>query len=174
MGNENITVISDAGPLIHLAEINCLPFLSLFEKLHIPDAVWLETVGKGRIQATEVLDLDNVQRHSLPQSDIVQFIANHQLKDIHTGERECLCLCQQLNISTLLTDDLAVRKAAKLLNLKPVGSLGIIAKAYYQGLISITVAENHLLNLYDKSSLFVTKAIVELAIEQLHQLNPNH
>ncbi len=174
MGNERITVISDAGPLIHLAEIDCLSFLSLFEKLHIPDAVWLETVGKGRIQAKEVLDLGNVQRHTLPQQGITQFIANYQLKDIHTGERECLYLCRQINISTLLTDDLAVRKAAKFLNLKPVGSLGIIAKAYYQGLISITVAENHLLNLYAQSSLFVTKAIVELAIEQLQKSTQNH
>ena len=171
MGDERITVISDAGPLIHLNEIDCLSFLSLFEELHIPHAVWLETVGKGYLQAKDVLDLGHVQRHFLSQSDMIQFLANHQLKDIHTGERECLYLCQQLHISTLLTDDLAVRKAAKLLNLKPVGSLGIIAKAYFQGFISITVAENYMFNLYNKSSLFVTKAIVELAVEKLHQSN---
>jgi predicted nucleic acid-binding protein len=169
MGTERLSVISDAGPLIHLVEIDSLHFLSMFENLHIPEAVWAETVGLGRIQSEDIVDLGNLQRHTLPQSKTSQFIANHNLQEIHSGERECLYLCQQLEVTTLLTDDLAVRKAAKSLNLRPVGSLGIIAKAYHQGLISLDVAEKHLLNLQDESTLFVTKAIVELAIKQLYK-----
>ncbi|OAD22487.1 nucleic acid-binding protein [Candidatus Thiomargarita nelsonii] len=169
MGTERLSVISDAGPLIHLVEIDSRNDLSMFENLHIPEAVWSETVGLGRIQSEEIVNLGNIQRHTLPQSESSQFIANHNLKEIHDGERECLYLCRQIEVATLLTDDLAVRKAAKSLNLIPVGSLGIIAKAYHQGLISVDAAEKHLLNLYDESTLFVTKAIVELAIKQLHQ-----
>ncbi len=169
MGIERLSVISDAGPLIHLVEIDSIQFLSRFENLHIPEAVWTETVGQGRIQSEDIFGLGNIQRHTLPQSEMTQFIANYNFEEIHLGERECLYLCQQIGVSTLLTDDLAVRKAAKSLNLKPVGSLGIIARAYHQGLISVDEAEEHLLKLYDESSLFVTKAIVDLAIKQLHK-----
>jgi len=72
-------------------------------------------------------------------------------------------------VPILLTDDLAVREAAKCLNLTPVGSLGIVARACQLGQISLADAERDIVALYDMSSLFVTRAIVELAIEHLHK-----
>jgi|GEM_PF-5348860 hypothetical protein len=42
-------------------------------------------------------------------------------------------------------------------------------RTYHLGNISLAEAEHCLNALYDVSSLFVTRAIVELAIEQLHQ-----
>jgi predicted nucleic acid-binding protein len=74
-----------------------------------------------------------------------------------------------MGVPILLTDDLAVREAAKHLNLTPVGSLGIVARAYRLGYLSLSDAERHIANLYDVSSLFVTRTIVDLAIEQLHK-----
>ncbi len=41
--------VADAGPLIHLTEIGCLALLHIFETLHIPAAVWSETVERGRL-----------------------------------------------------------------------------------------------------------------------------
>jgi predicted nucleic acid-binding protein len=55
------------------------------------------------------------------------------------------------------------------LDLTPVGSLGIIVRAYRKALISFEDAHRHLEDLYDVSSLFVTRAIVELAIDQLSE-----
>ncbi|MEK8015306.1 MAG: hypothetical protein VSS75_000455 [Candidatus Parabeggiatoa sp.] len=115
-----------------------------------------------------MIKLNNIQKQALSQADVSQFIQQNNLTKLHAGERDCLYLCQQLNISTLLTDDLAARNAAKALNFRPLGTLGIVAKAYQMGPISLAEAEHHMLNLYEMSSLFVTKAIVELAIEQLH------
>lgn len=40
--------VADAGPLIHLTEIGCLPFLHIFDILHVPEAVWSET-GMGDV-----------------------------------------------------------------------------------------------------------------------------
>jgi predicted nucleic acid-binding protein len=68
-----------------------------------------------------------------------------------------------------LTDDLAVREAAKRLGLAPVGSLGVVIRAHRLGRISLADAERHIADLYDVSSLFVTRAIVELAIEHLRE-----
>jgi predicted nucleic acid-binding protein len=90
---------------------------------------------------------------------------------LHDGERECLYLCQQIGVPTLLTDDLAVREAAKRLNLTPVGSLGIVVRACRLGYTSLAAAERHIIDLYEVSSLFITRATVELAIEHLHSTN---
>lgn len=161
--------VADAGPLIHLTEIGCLPLLRIFDTLHIPDAVWAETVGQGRISQGDVFGTGIVQRHSLSHSEIVRFTREKGFEKLQDGERECLYLCQQIGVSVLLTDDLAVREEAKRLNLIPVGSLGIVVKGCRMGYISLAEAERHVTDLYDVSSLFVTRAIVELAIEQLHK-----
>jgi predicted nucleic acid-binding protein len=55
------------------------------------------------------------------------------LERLHAGEQECLFLCQHVRVSVPLTDDLAVREAAKHLHLTRVGSLGAIVRAYRVG-----------------------------------------
>jgi len=168
------SAVADAGPLIHLHEIDRFSLLQLFAPLHIPDAVWQETVGQGRLTQDDVLPLVNVQRSSLFPSEIDRFIQDNRLEDLQAGECQCLYLCQQIQVPLILTDDLAVRDAAKQLQLTPVGSLGIVVRAYCQGFITLAEAENAITQLYDVSSLFVTRAIAELAIEQLRQSLPEN
>jgi len=163
--------VADAGPLIHLTEVGGLHFLGIFDALHIPDAVWAETVGRDRVSASDVLRLGIVQRHSMSESEVSGFAQENNLEDLQDGEQESLCLCQQIGVITLLTDDLAVRKAARHLKLTPVGSLGVVVRAYHLGCISLIEAERYMADLYDVSSLFITRTIVELAIEQLYLSN---
>jgi predicted nucleic acid-binding protein len=173
VGNGRLVAVADAGPLIHLTEIGCLPILSIFGDLHVPEAVWAETVGCDRTSGEDLFKSSNVKRHTIPREDITNFIEKNNLKDLHSGECECLFLSKQINVPILLTDDLAVREAAKNLKLVPVGSLGIVAKAYHLGKISMADAQHHILNLYEVSSLFVTKVIVEMAIDQLQNPVPS-
>ena len=168
MGHEKLkAAVVDAGPLIHLSEIGCLRFLRIFATLCVPNAVLLETVEQNRISQTDLSKETNIQQYSLPQSEVAQFIRENNLTELHAGEQECIYLCRQNSISVLLTDDMAVRDAARRLNLVPVGSLGIIVTAYKREDISLNDAERYIANLYDVSSLFVTREIVDLAIEQL-------
>ena len=159
--------MADAGPLIHLVETGCLPLLRIFDSLHIPDAVWSETVGQRRVLEEDVLGLGNIHRHTLTQPQVAQFVLDNHLEELHAGEVECMYLCQQIAVPVLLTDDLAVRDTAKRFGLTPVGCLGVVVRAYRVGDISLEGAERHLADLYNVSSLFVTRAIVDLAIEQL-------
>jgi predicted nucleic acid-binding protein len=159
--------IADAGPLIHLAEVDGLVLLRIFAVLHIPDAVWWEAVRPNRVRAVDLPELRNIHRHTIPQDQVTQFLQETGLEGLQTGDVESLCLCQHLQVSTLLTDDLSVREAAKQLSLTPVGSLGIVVRAYRVGHISLVDAKRYLNALYDTSSLFVTRVIVDLAIEQL-------
>jgi len=161
--------VVDAGPLIHLTEIGSLALLHSFAALHIPDAVWSEAVQQGRVREADMAGLSNIHRHTLLQAHVIQFIQAQGLETLQAGDTECLYLCQQLSVFTLLTDDLSVREAAKRLSLTSVGSLGIVVRAYRRGNVSLADAERYITALYDISSLFVTRAIVDLAIEQLRQ-----
>jgi predicted nucleic acid-binding protein len=148
--------VADAGPLIHLAEVDGLALLRIFAALHIPDAVWLEAVRPNRVQEVELAGLRNIHQHTITQVQVTQFLQEIEGEGLQTGDVESLCLCQHLQVSTMLTDDLSVREAAKQLSLTPVGSLGIVVRAYRVGHISLADAERYLNALYDISSLFVT------------------
>ena len=65
-GKLNQAVV-DSGPVIHLSEIEALPLLRIFSALHLPDAVWSETVERGRVASSALLGLPSMQRHTLSQ-----------------------------------------------------------------------------------------------------------
>jgi predicted nucleic acid-binding protein len=164
--------VVDAGPLIHLAEIGCFQLLRTFSSLWLPHAVWLETARHSRLSQIDLSKETNIVECSAPQSAVARFTKENNLGTLHAGERECLYHCMQKGVITVLTDDLAVRDAARRLKLVPVGSLGIVVAAYRRGQISLQDAERHIADLCDVSSLFVTRELIDLAIEQLRK-HPN-
>jgi predicted nucleic acid-binding protein len=168
VGHEKLRrAVLDSGPLIHLAETRCLRLLAIFESLWIPRAVWLETAGQNRIPHDALVLETNIQHCSVPRSELAEFIAKNRLTDLHLGEQECLFMCLKQQISTILTDDMAVRDAARRFDIVPVGSLGIIVASYEHQVISRRDAESYITSLYDVSSLFVTRDLVDLAIAKL-------
>jgi predicted nucleic acid-binding protein len=162
-----IEAVSDAGPLIHLHEIRNLSLLAIFGTLHVPDVVWQETVDRGRVPEDELVGMAGLRRHALNPSTVTRFTKRHGLGLLQAGERECLYLCRKTDVPILLTDDLAVRDTCKRLGITAVGSLGVVARAFRLGQLSLADAERHLEALYSVSTLFVTRVIVDLAIEQL-------
>jgi predicted nucleic acid-binding protein len=163
VGPGRLAAVADTGPLIHLAEVGCLPLLSIFDELHIPEGVWREADRPTTIRE----ELKFAKRHVLQLEEVERFTVDHGLEQLQEGERESLLLCSQLAVAVLLTDDLAVRRTAHTLGLTPVGSLGIIARAHRMGRITREAAARHMRDLYAVSSLFVTQTIVDLAIERL-------
>jgi len=140
------SAVADAGPLIHLAEIGCLSLLKLFDVLHVPDAVWQESVRPDRVTEDDLLALSVIRRHTLQSGDVAHFVSENDLARLQAGEIEALHLARQISVETLLTDDLAVRNVARRLGLVAVGSLGVIAGAYHRGGLTLTEAEQHMMN----------------------------
>lgn len=144
-----------------------MSLLRLFTNLYIPNTVWQEATSSGRVSPAELQALPNIRRCDLSPEGVTQFARGNSLTHLHAGECESLYVCIEDKVSLLLTDDLAVRDAAKSLGLTPVGSLGVIVSAYRVRMITIPVAEQYIFDLQDISSLFVTRAIVELALESI-------
>jgi len=169
----NPVVVADAGPLIHLYEIARLPLLgAVFSSIHVPQVVWEESVVTGRVPEHDLTLAAAIQRHPLIPEQTAQTAALLEAAGLHRGELESLTLCRVTATGLLLTDDLAARKAAQLLGIRPVGSLGVIVRAYYQSRLSLPEAEDAIEKLHGASTLFVTRTIVDLAIAQLRQARP--
>ncbi len=169
MGTEQLVAVADAGPIIHLAEIDCLDLLAQFSQLHIPSAVISEIAGKTSGLPETLFSLTNLQHHDLPQSLVLTYVNVMSLDSLQAGEQNCLYACSLLGVSTILTDDLAARRAAKKIGFTPVGTLGIIVRAYRHQRIPLQKAEQCLLNLSKFSTLFVTKTLIDIAIEDLQK-----
>jgi predicted nucleic acid-binding protein len=166
---KDLIAVSDAGPLIHLAQIGDLQLLNVFSSVHVSDAVWTETVTAGRVDGTELTAAATIRRHTVDDAALRRFVREVGPFSLHQGETEALLLCRQLDSPLLLADDLAAREAAWRQGVRPVGSLGIVVRAYHRGRISLARAEDCIQRLCDVSSLFVAKAIVDLAIEHLRR-----
>lgn len=121
-------VVADAGPLIHLDELECLWLLSLFSEVQIPDAVWHEVI-RHRPQALLNSGV-NFARCTSPPSERIEALST--LYTLHVGEYEALCRCLDSTDALLLTDDTAARLAAKTLTIEARGTIGILIQAIRQ------------------------------------------
>jgi predicted nucleic acid-binding protein len=121
-----LVVVADAGPIIHLDELDCLNVLADFEKVYVPNAVWQEVLNH-QPRAMDVFSALFVRQSQVKTSPLVTALT--PLYTLHSGEQEALHLCVALGNSLLLTDDTAARLAAKSLGIAAHGTLGLLVRA---------------------------------------------
>ena len=159
-------VVSNAGPLIHLTEIGEFELLKTFSRIYIPEKVYEEVCIEGMPGEREVRSAENIEVLIVSKEEIEKVSNKIDLK-LDDGELEALTVCNRFKVKIFLTDDLDARDAGKQLGFEVHGSVGVIARAYREGLIDLKRAKRALGDLYSISKLFVTKAIIEEAIKEL-------
>jgi predicted nucleic acid-binding protein len=150
--------ISDTGPILHLSEIDTLFCLHIFERLYIPTlvAAELEYFGlhpdKLSISTTiSVVPVDQRQRESLLQT------TTHP--PIHPADAEVFILGQDGNFPGLvLTDDMGLRQHLEQQGLLVVGSVGILVRAYHQGIMLYAPLKEAIDALFHESTLYLSPA----------------
>jgi len=167
-----LEAVSNSGPLIHLSQIGKFELLYIFSKIYIPEIVYKEVNIKGKPGAIELKSAKNIQVYEVSGDDIKNI--KERVKDfkLDKGELQALSLCNKLKKEIFLTDDLDAREAGKSLGLQVHGSVGVIVRAYREKLVDLKEAEEILNALYEVSKLFITKAIIEEAIEGLRKPRP--
>ena len=161
--------VVDAGPLIHLSQINHLKILQKLPSIVIPISVIQEikhdtaqreirTIGKWA--NTQIIS-------PLTQQTSPAIISILRKYPLQKGEIDCIDLAVQMDPCVFLTDDLAARRAAEKLNVEVHGTVGLIAYAVRQKWLSAEQAREALDLLYHRSSLFITYALIEAAIRSL-------
>jgi len=154
-------IVTDSGPIIHLSQINTEFMWKIFSEVYVPDIVHME-----------------VTKFALPGSDIFKdkrfkiITSNNNLlneaKKLHKkyemGKNDSIILAhaKSFKADLLLTDDLELRELASKENIKPVGSVGILYRAFIKGHCDIKQLFKHLDSLFSKSSLYITKDLIQL------------
>ncbi|PSQ10085.1 nucleic acid-binding protein [Halobacteriales archaeon QS_5_70_15] len=153
-----LAAVSDAGPLVHLAEIDSLERLSTFDTLLVPGAVY-EEVDTGGVP-DGVADL----AYELLEADESRIGA----EELDAGERAAIGAAEDRGV-LFRTDDLAARETASDADVGVHGSIGVIALGCGHGLLDRDGAASGMRALQRETSPFVTGAVVERGIRILDE-----
>ncbi|WP_336036463.1 nucleic acid-binding protein [Halobacterium yunchengense] len=148
--------VPDAGPLIHLAEIDSLELLATFDTLLVPETVYKEVDAGGVPYGLADLSYELVEADE----------SRVGTEELDAGERAAIAVAEQRGI-VLLTDDLAAREAASDAGVEVHGSIGVIALAHARRSLDRDEAASLMRAHQRETSLFVTEAVVEHGIQML-------
>ena len=124
-------VVCDAGPIIHLDELNCLDLLIDFQKIILSGKV-CEEVKRHRPLALDRKDLPlMVLTQKISPDEPVLSVC--RIFSLDAGEIEALAIMQKNPQAIFLTDDASARLAAIQLGFKTHGTIGIIIRSIRQG-----------------------------------------
>jgi len=161
--------VLDSGPLIHTQEIDALRWTRLFSKIHYPPAVYEELKKRKETQKTleqKVFKEARLTPKAKKQAEVI-----YTKYGLNFAESEAISLARQEKITIFLTDDLEARAVSLELGLRPVGSVGLLLKAFREKLIRFSELENKLQRLLHESSLFITPQLILEAIKEARKHN---
>jgi predicted nucleic acid-binding protein len=146
-------VVCDAGPLIHLDELQAIDLLADFSEVIVPAAVWKE-IQRYRPSALRSrhlsLHLVDLIPEATPELELLI-----QGLSLQAGEQDALRLMQKFSAATLLTDDASARLAALQLGYSVHGTVGIVIRAIPTGQRSKRQVLNLLRAVPKRSTLFI-------------------
>ena len=153
-----LAAVSDAGPLIHLAEIDSLELLATFDTLLVPEIVYEEVDNGGVPDGLADLSYELVEADE----------SRVGTEELDAGERAAVTVADKRGV-ILLTDDLAARETASDAGVEVRGSIGVIALGHGSGLLDRDEAASRMRALQRETSLFVTESVVERGIQMLDE-----
>ena len=128
-------VISDAGPLIALAQINAIDLINqLFDKVHIPETVLQECLAK---QGKDTKIIQQAVEAGMLTINTVN-IEHEFPRTLGKGECEALQLALTQSSSLLIIDDQLARRYAVKLKLNFIGTAKVLTLAEKNGYIKST------------------------------------
>jgi predicted nucleic acid-binding protein len=158
--------VLDAGPLIHLAELDALDSLGDLESLGVVEAVW-EEVNHHQPQALRAEGL-SLQRVVAPKPS-EELRAMAIALSLDRGEVESLSLMELHPNAWFLTDDAAARLVAEQRGYKVHGTIGLLIRGVRRGLRTPSEMLNLLHALPQRSSLHIRPGLLEAIIQRLER-----
>jgi predicted nucleic acid-binding protein len=159
--------VSNAGPIIHLSEVNCFGAIEIFHTV-VPKAVYNEVDQYGKPGSKELRE-SKIKVLELTEDEKVFAKRLCDLYRIEVGEAEAIAICIKRNYELFLTDDMDAREVGELHDIEVHGSLGIILRAYRDGIFEYERVKNVISDLYRKSSLFMTQRVYERVVRMLEK-----
>jgi len=127
-------VVINASPLITLFSSQqeyLLP--DLFDEIYVPDAVWNEVVLSEKADRAAQEVPQQAWLTKLP-ADAVDL--DIQIWNLGAGESEVMHHTRKLNSDRAIVDDLAARRCCKNLDIRSLGTCGVLVLAKRRGVIT--------------------------------------
>jgi predicted nucleic acid-binding protein len=116
-----VNVVSNTGPLIALAQVGQFDLLRrLFGKIIVPPAVRAEIQDEISVAAFTAADWITVQ----PAQDTLA--AQLLQEELDAGESAAIVLAKELGVDLVLIDERAAVRKARALDLRVIGTLGVL------------------------------------------------
>lgn len=153
------SIVADASPLIFLAKIDGLSLLSDY-RLYVPIQVD-EEIQKGR------------DKHRKDSLAISRFFKNPNVSIVKTeimaalpdylgmGEKAVISYAANAKIKDVLIDEGKARAVARIYNLKPKGTLGVLNDAFTKGAITAQQLEKMVFDLVQKGYRIKEEILIE-------------
>ncbi len=158
-------VVSNTSPILNLASIEKLSLLrDQFGEVVVPHAVLNEfrlnenLPGTGEIStALEEgwLSVQNLSTHE--QAVLFE-------RELDKGESEAIALALELKAEILLVDEREARRISKILDLKVIGVIGILIKAYMNG--QLTSLDTVLYELKNVAGFYISEQLLNDILQQ--------
>ncbi len=156
--DEPSIVVCDAGPLIHLDQIDQLDLLRDFSSICIPQQVAYE-VARHRPRVPLSSLLIAIEEIEVSVDEPFRVLSRALALDL--GEQAALTLARSLQPGCLvLTDDAAARLAAQFLDLPSFGTLGVLFRSIRRGQLAPRTVIEILHSLPVRSTLHVRPALI--------------
>jgi hypothetical protein len=159
-----LKMVSNTTPIIALSSIGRLELLGkYYEEIIIPEAVMSEIVSGGKII------IPNLREFSwLKEIPDRKGIETKLLFGLDEGEKQVILIALKEKIERVLIDERKARKIAGMLNLKVVGTLGILARAKRENLIQVFRSEAYKLI---ENGLYYSLELIEEMAKELEESN---
>ncbi|MBI5748186.1 MAG: DNA-binding protein [Nitrospinae bacterium] len=159
--------VCDAGPIIHLDELDSLDIISDFHPLIIPKSVETEII-RHRQNALHHpgIVLKVIEIISPPEPRLL--ILSKALS-LDKGEIESLSLIQENPDAIFMTDDAAARLAGEELGYKVHGTIGIILRAIRKKMRTPKDVLELLNRIPKETTLFLRSALLEKIIQKVER-----
>ena len=169
-----VRAVSDSGPIIHLAEVNCFHVLRLrIAEVVIPAAIYNEVTRYNRPGSKELKE-SGIAVIELSEEEKVLAKRLCSTYGIEVGEAEGISLCISRGYDLFFTDDADARDVGELYSIEVHGTAGIIAKAFRSGSLSYEKTKQVMLELHKKSSLYMTQRVYKIVMEMIEEQTREH
>jgi predicted nucleic acid-binding protein len=159
--------VCDAGPIIHLDELNCLDLLNDFEEILVSDAVEKE-IEKHRTSALQSSDL-KLKRFKQQFAIANQLLTFCQVFSLDLGETQALALMEMNPHAIFLTDDAAARMVAEQMRFKVHGTIGIIIRSIRRGQKKPKEVIQILSEIPLKSTLYIKSSLLDKILQRIEK-----
>lgn len=130
-------IVSDTTPIITLMKMGHLDILKqLYGKVLIPNAVYMElTVNEKFVaEASQVMDSDFLEVEKVDNEVAVTIL--QEVSGLDAGESEAIVMANSRKANLLVMDEHKGRSVAKKMGLPITGTIGLLLKAFDEGMLT--------------------------------------